>query len=122
MNLWLIAAGLLAALSAVGHAVPGASMFCNPILLRLDDPRLGAVFTGIWHLITVHFGLSGLALVVCGIIGDGRAVGWLVALQFASYAVIYLTLSLRLGGLRELLQWLPFSAVAALALVGLLAV
>jgi hypothetical protein len=122
MNLWLIASGVLAAIAAIGHAVPGARMFYRPILANLEDAQLRAIFTGIWHLITVHFTLSGLAMIIGGIAGTGRLAVWLVALQFALYAVIYLTLSLRLGGLGKLFQWLPFGAVAATALIGLLAI
>jgi hypothetical protein len=98
MNAWLIAAGFLALGAAVGHAVPGAKMFYRPIIARLDDPQLRAVFTAIWQFVTIHFAVNGVALVVSGFAGGGAMIASLVVLQFTGYAVVYLILSLRLGG------------------------
>src|SRR5262249_41571017 len=95
-------------------------MFFRPIQLRLTDALQSSVFTGMWHLITVHFALSSLALLVCGIRGRLDLAVWLIAAQFAGYAVIYLVLSLRLGNIRTLFQWTLFAAVAVLAGMGAL--
>jgi hypothetical protein len=92
MNAWLIAVGFLAAGAAVGHAVPGAKMFYSPIIGRLDDAKLRAVFTAIWQIVTIHFALNGVALVVSGFVGGGAMIASLVVLQFTGYAIVYLIL------------------------------
>jgi hypothetical protein len=53
--------------------------------------------------------------------GQQQGAIWLVAAQFAGYAAIYLAISLRLGGVLKLFQWLPFAATAMLAAAGALA-
>jgi hypothetical protein len=121
VNGWLIAGGLMAAFCAAGHAVAGAKMFYQPIKSAVTDKLLAGVLTGMWHLITVHFVLSALALLILGVHGPQQGAVWLVAGQFAGYAAIYLAISLRLGGLWKLFQWLPFAATATLAAAGALA-
>jgi hypothetical protein len=75
-------------------------------------------FTGMWHIITIHFTLSAIALVAVGIRGHGHPVARLVGAQFAGYAAVYLIISLRLGGALKLVQWLPFGATAILSALG----
>jgi len=121
MNGWLIAGGLMAAFCAAGHAIPGAKMFYQPIKSAVTDRLLTGVLTGMWYLITVHFVLSAAALLFLGMRGQQQGAIWLVAAQFAGYATIYLAISLRLGGVLKLFQWLPFAATAMLAAAGALA-
>jgi len=71
-----------------------------------------------WHLITINFALSAIALIVLSIYGPVRAVALLVAAQFAGYAVVYRDISLRLGGVLRLFQWMPFGITAILAAIG----
>jgi hypothetical protein len=49
-----------------------------------------------------------IALIALGVCGPARAVALLVAAQFAGYGAIYLAISLRLGGVFRLFQWMPF--------------
>jgi len=118
MNLWIIASGLLAALCTAGHAVAGHKMYFRSIQLRLTDPTQSGVFSGMWHLITLHFAFSSLILLLYGAQGRPEMVVYLVAAQFGGYAVIYLILSLRLGGVGKLFQWMPFAGVGLLAVIG----
>ncbi|HLX17552.1 MAG TPA: hypothetical protein VKS24_20370 [Bradyrhizobium sp.] len=120
MNGWLIGGGLMASFCAAGHANPGAKMFYQPLKSALTDRLLAGVLTGMWHLITVHFVLSAAALLFLGMHGQQQGVIWLVAAQFAGYAAIYLVISLRLGGVLKLFQWIPFAATAVLASAGAL--
>jgi hypothetical protein len=76
------------------------------------------VLAGMWHIITINFMLSAIALLVLGIRGHGNAVAWLVAAQFAGYAAVYLVISVRLSGALKLFQWLPFGATAILSALG----
>jgi hypothetical protein len=121
MNGWLLAGGLMALICAAGHAIAGAQMFYRPIRSGIANKLHAGVLTGMWHLITIHFTLSALALFVLGARGQYDAAAWLVAAQFAAYAATYLVISLRLGGVLKLFQWLPFAATAILAAAGALA-
>jgi hypothetical protein len=95
-------------------------MFYRPMRAAITDRLQAGVLTGMWHLITIHFTLSALALLALGAYGRQDWLAALVALQFAGYALTYLILSSRLGGPLVLFQWLPFGATAILAALGAL--
>ena len=118
MNWWMLAAGAMALICAAGHAIAGWGMFYRPINADLRSELHAGVFAGMWHIITIHFTLSAIALVALSIRGDGNAVAWLVAAQFAGYAAVYVVISLRLGGALKLFQWMPFGATAILSALG----
>ena len=121
MNWWLLAAAVMAAICAAGHAFAGRDMYFRPIRSALKDEGLSAVLTGFWHLITIHFALSAILLgaLGAGYVG-GTVAAWLIAAQFAGYAVVYLALSLRLGGALKLFQWPLFGAIAIFSALGAL--
>jgi hypothetical protein len=118
MNWRVLAGGLMALIWAAGHAIGGRDMFYRPITAALDSKLHAGVFTGMWHIITIHFTLSAIALLALGFRGSGVAVAWLVAAQFAGYALIYIVISLRLGRGLRLFQWMPFGATAILSTLG----
>ena len=118
MNWWMLAAGTMALICAVGHAIAGRSMFYRPIKSDLRSELHASVFAGMWHIITINFALSAIALVALSTRGYGNAVAWLVAAQFAGYAVVYLIISLRLSAALKLFQWMPFGATAILSALG----
>jgi hypothetical protein len=118
VNWWMLAAGLMALSSAAGHAIAGLNMFYRPIKSAITNELHAGVLTGVWHLITIHFSLSAIALFLLGAQGRGAAVAGLIAVQFVGYAAVYLAISLRLGGALRLFQWIPFGVTAILAAVG----
>jgi len=118
MNWWMVAGGMMALICAAGHAVAGQSMFYRPISADLRSELHAGVFAGMWHIITINFTLSAIALVALSTRGHGDAVAWFVAAQFAGYATVYLVISLRLGGAMKLFQWMPFGAAAILSALG----
>jgi len=117
VNWWMLAGGLMALSCAVGHAIAGLNMFYRPIKLAITNELHAGVLTGMWHLITINFTLSALALFVLGAYGRQDAAAWLIAAQFAGYAAAYLVISLRLGGALKLFQWLPFALTAIVTAV-----
>jgi len=117
MSWWIIAAGATALMCAAGHAVAGWRMFYRPMRQAITNALQGGVLAGMWHLITIHFTLCGVALFVLGARDGGNAVAWLVAGQFTGYAALYFVISLRLGGATKLFQWMPFAATAILATI-----
>ena len=121
MNWWMLAGGLMALVCAAGHAIAGLNMFYRPIKAAIGNELLAAVLTGMWHLITISFALSALALFFVGAYGRRDTAAWLIAAQFLGYATVYLAISLRLGGALKLFQWIPFAATAVLTGAGALA-
>jgi len=118
MNWWMATGGMMALICAAGHAILGGSIFYQSIKSDLRSERLAAVFSGMWHIITINFAPSAIALVALSARGHGNAVASLIAAQFAGYAAVYLVLSLRLGGASKLFQWMPFDATAILSALG----
>jgi hypothetical protein len=118
MNWWMVDGGTMALICAVGHAIAGRSAFFRPIKSDLRSELHAAVFTGMWHIITINFTLSAIALVAGSASGHGNIVASLIAAQFAGYAAVYLVLSLRLGGALKVFQWMPFGATAILSALG----
>ena len=114
----MLAGGLMALSCAAGHAVAGLNMFYRPIKSAITNELHASVLTGMWHLITINFTLSALALFVLGAYGRQDAAAWLIASQFAGYATAYLVISLRLGGALKLFQWIPFALTAIVTAVG----
>ena len=95
-------------------------MFYRPIKAAITNELHAGILTGMWHLITIHFTLSAVALFLISAHGQQGAVAWLIAAQFAGYAALYLVISLRLGGALKLFQWIPFAITAILAVTGAL--
>jgi hypothetical protein len=120
MNWWMLAGAVMAAICAGGHAFAGWNTFYRPIASAITDELQAGVFTGMWHMITIHFALSALALGIVAVHAGGSTAGWLIAAQFAGYAAAYFLISLRLGGVFKVFQWLPFAATALLAAAGAL--
>jgi hypothetical protein len=121
VNWWMLAGGAMALLRAAGHALAGWGMFYRPIKSAIANDLHASVFTGMWHLITINFTLSAIALFVLGTYGRVGAAARLIALQFAGYAATYLVISLRLSGAWKRFQWLPFAATAILVAGAVLA-
>ena len=120
MNWWLVTAGVTALICAAGHAFAGRNMFYLPMKAAIKDSLHAGVLTGMWHLITINFTLSAVALLMLGAIGGPAAMAWFVAVQFAGYAAAYLAISLFLGGALKLFQWILFGGTAILASAGAL--
>jgi hypothetical protein len=116
----MLAGAGMAAICAAGHAVAGWSSIYRPIRSAIKEELQAGVFTGMWHLITIHFALSALALGIIAVRGGNDLTAWLIAVQFASYTVAYLAVSFRLGGVFKLFQSLPFGMTALLAVAGAL--
>ena len=74
MNWWMAAGGTMALICTVGHAIAGRSMFFRPIKSDLRSELHAVVFTGMWHIITINFTLSAIALVALSARGHGNIV------------------------------------------------
>jgi len=118
VNWWFLMAGLGALASAGGHALAGEKKFRRPIHAVLSERLHQGILDNVWHIASIHFAASGIALLLGAF---GRRDGLLapvVSAQFGAYAALALGISLRLGGIAQLPQWMLFAAVAVLAALG----
>jgi hypothetical protein len=118
LNWWLLSAGVLTLVVAGGHALAGPRMFYLPLRAALSNEFHRAVLAYIWHLITIHLVVLGLALAIASTRGRAEVLAWAAAAQFAGYAVLSVAIGLQLGDVRKLPQWMLFGATALLAAVG----
>jgi hypothetical protein len=93
-------------------------MYYRPIVARLPEPKLAAVFTAIWWIITLTFALAGLALIYSGTVSYQGTTVLLGGAQFLACAIVYLALSLKIRRPFALPQWVPFLTISVLCAFG----
>jgi hypothetical protein len=116
VNWWFLMAGLGAVASAGGHA--GVKMFRWPIHAALSQRLHQGIPDNVWHIVSIHFAASGIALLLGALARRDDLLAPVVSAQFGAYAALALGISLRLGGIAQLLQWMLLAAVAVLAALG----
>jgi hypothetical protein len=118
VNWWLLMAGLGAIASAGGHAFAGEKMFRRSMRVALSERIHQGIFDNVWYIVSIHFAVLGIALLLGGFgRGDGLFASF-VSAQLGACAALALGISLRLGGISQLPQWMLFAAVALLAALG----
>jgi len=92
-------------------------MFHRPMRAALSQRLHQGILDNLWHIVSIHFAVSGIGLLI-GALGSGGLFASVVSAQFGSYAALALGISLRLGGIARLPQWLIFAVVAVLCAFG----
>src|SRR5262249_17321488 len=92
--------------------------FYRPMRAALTDRLQQTVLSNMWHIITIHFVVAAVALLIGGLGWGDSVLALAIGGQFASYAILALLPSLRLGTVGFLPQWVLFAAVAVLAVLG----
>ncbi|MCH0542361.1 hypothetical protein I3F58_22970 [Streptomyces sp. MUM 203J] len=124
MNGWLMAAGVLATLTALVHLFAGGRDVVRPLLgSALADEPLRTLHA-VWHFATADLLFSGVALIALAVRPAPNApLVLFIAAHFLAYAAVFLVITLRVGWSRPLLrlpQWMLLLPVAALAGAGAL--
>ncbi|GIU29112.1 hypothetical protein L2719_15990 [Shewanella schlegeliana] len=127
MNLYLLTAGIIAAMTTVGHFAYGRRHFLKPVLVADVDAGAKAVMHCIFHYVSVFLILSSLLLLSCGFeaISKMQSFGVLlfIALNFSLFAIwqIYIGFMSELEApFKRLFQWVFFVLVAGFTLAGAL--
>ena len=123
MNLWLLGSGVALLLLTLVHIFPGGREIHRPMVGSQWPEPEKAVWSAVWHITTAVMLFGGLALAVAAFHPDlalslsavPLAVSGSATLLFVAYG------QSRLGSLRILPQWIPFSVITLLGAVGLLA-
>ncbi len=119
-NLALAAAGILTIGYCSVHVFAGGPEIHVPALQSELDPLVKGVISVIWHAITAVLLLNGLALLWLSRNGRQHALGWMVVVQFISFAGLFIAYGLmRFGDLMLMPQWIGFLVIAGIAALGL---
>ncbi|MCL1048024.1 hypothetical protein L2755_00050 [Shewanella abyssi] len=127
MNIYFLLAGIIAALTCVGHFTYGRKHFLLPMLQAEFDPIAKSVMHCVFHYISVFLLLSTLILLACAfeVLSQMHSFGMLVfiALNFGIFAIWQLYIGVT-GELEQpfkhLFQWVFFIAIAVFTLLGAL--
>lgn len=116
----MLVAGLLTLLAAFVHAWLGGREILRPTLAAPLHPIVRATQEVAWHVITWHFAVLGLALLVSAwlVPGAAPATAAITGVSALGYALMFLVLGLRrFGDPWHMPQWVLFAPLAAITLV-----
>jgi hypothetical protein len=123
MNPWLFSAGVAALVLDLIHIFPGGREIHRPMVASRWPEPAKAVWSVVWHAVTAVMAFGGVALIAAAFRPDlALSLSVLPITLFLSAAALFVFYGLkRLGSLWVLPQWLAFSVISALAVVGLVA-
>ena len=127
MNWFIFIAGIIAAMTVVGHFTVGRKDFLMPLLDSSIDDVPKKVLHCVFHYISAFLVISTLALLAVGV-GVKFKSGYtllvdFIAIHYATFAVIQLVIALRSKLPKpafKLFQWIFFSLTAIFAWLGIL--
>lgn len=127
MNWFIFIAGVIAAMTVIGHFTVGRKEFLMPLLDSSIDDVPKKVLQCVFHYISAFLVISTLALLAVGV-GVKFKSGFtllvdFIAIHYATFAVIQLVIALRSkipGPALKLFQWIFFSLTAVFAWLGIL--
>ncbi|WP_236242091.1 hypothetical protein [Streptomyces sp. CC228A] len=122
MNGWLLAAGGIAAATALVHAAAGGRSVVLPLLGSEVAAEPKRTLHVVWHMVTADLLLSSVALLVLACASaPSTPLVLFIAAQYLAYAAAFLTVTLAADWPRPLLrlpQWMLLLPVGVLALIG----
>jgi hypothetical protein len=123
-NRWWMASGVLAAFTAVLHAVAGTLEIQRPLLESSMPQSISLLLYACWHLVTVTLVLSAAALIWSARTHAITLVGALpgfVSWLWILFGLVFVAVALLLAGpsgLAMLPQWVLLIPVGVLGLLG----
>ncbi len=127
MDWYIIIAGLLAAMTTVGHFVVGSKEFLRPMLEASFDQVSKKVMHCVFHYVSTFLILSAVTLLSIGsglLSGIGtEAVTNFIAINYAIFAIWQIVIAISSGipnGIFKLFQWIFFVLIALFSFLGTL--
>jgi hypothetical protein len=123
MNPWLLSAGIAALLLDLVHIFLGGREIHRPMVAAHWPEPAKAIWSVVWHAVTAVMAFGGLALIAAAFLpGQALALSVLPITLFLATAALFIFYGLkRLGTVRTLPQWVAFTVISVLALIGLVA-
>ncbi len=121
MNLWLLSSGIAALLLDLVHVFPGGREIHRPMLASATLTPEKAVWSVVWHGITVVLAFGGIALIAAALLPEhALALAALPIAIFFGFAALFLVYGVsRLGTIWTLPQWTAFLVISSLGSIGL---
>ncbi|MCF6302816.1 MAG: hypothetical protein L3J13_06400 [Devosiaceae bacterium] len=121
INIAVTAAAALSALTLAAHIFGGDPQYHVPAMASNLNTEEKALYSVLWHAVTVILLLNSLALGIAAKIKPCRLpLVSLVAAQYAGWGILFVYYGqTRLGELWSLPQWIAFFLIPTLALWGL---
>lgn len=125
MNRILLAAAVLAALTAGLHLFVGTPEIAAPLLNSSFPPELSYLLYACWHLVSCSLAISAGALFICALHYEhqtARAMAILISCLWLSFGLVFVAVGLfgaRGTLLFELPQWILLLPVGVLGLWGI---
>ena len=121
VNAWLVAAGMLAMLLAIGHVAGGTRFVYRPMVQASFDEVAKRTMVFVWHFSTLVLFMAAGALLYGGSRSAPILVGY-VLVQTAALAVVHLLVAATSGvdgWYKKMPQWVAFAVIAGLTAAGL---
>jgi len=125
MNGYILSAGVLAALTTLGHFFVGSPQFLKPMLAAAFDEIPKKVMHCVFHYVSVYLILSTAALLLIGfgvdLQGDPALLIRFIALHYTLFAVWQIVIAVTSSipnGIFKLFQWIFFTLIAILSWIG----
>ncbi len=125
MNWLVLASGVFALFTVIGHFTMGNKSFLRPMMEASFDEVPKKVMQSVFHYVSVFLVLSAAALILVGLGvsfgGDASLLVRFIALNYALFAIAQIIIALTSGipsALTKLFQWVFFVVIAVLAWLG----
>ncbi len=122
MNKWIISSAIISSLTIFLHILGGGPEVHDPMLASNLSPKLKAFSSVLWHGITAILIINSILLFISAFhIKLKNALVWSVTSQYMAFAIIFIFYGIvRLETLFIMPQWIIFSVISGLALLGLI--
>ena len=120
LNRWLLAAGLLSLGTSAIHVFSGGPAIMDPVRMAPLSEDVQATLLVVWHAVTVVLVANGVAGVAAAFDRRLRPIVVLGTLQYVGFILLFVAVGLiQFQSVMVMPQWFIFSALAALAVLGL---
>jgi hypothetical protein len=125
MNWFILAAGIVALLTTIGHFAVGSKEFLKPMLDASFDQVPKKVMHCVFHYASVFLVMSSVCLILAGagvdMGGDATLMVRFISVCYALFAVWQIVIAATSGipkGVLKLFQWMFFVVIATCAWLG----
>lgn len=121
MNPWILVAAGLSAMTVLVHLFAGGQEVHEPILASCLSVPLKAYGSILWPAVTIVLAVNSAALLLAARTGElQRPLVFLTVGQYAGFAGLFVFYGLtRLESLMPMPQWIVFTLIAVVAIIGI---
>lgn len=114
----ILAAAFIAGITVFLHVIGGGAEVQTPIQDSALSPFLKAISLVIWHVITVMLVVMAISLAWCARHENKPLEAAILAINFGFIGLFLFYGLSELGEIKSMAQWVIFTAIAALQIIG----